>query len=191
VHHLANGAVTKLKLRKGAVTATKIAPEAVGSSQLASSAVRSPQLGGGVVTEAKLKDRAVGGNKVAKGAITDFQLAPDAVGAGKILYGSITSTELSEALLKQLVKKVSYGFKASESSTGAVPKSVFVDCPFGKQAIGGGAQVIGNTTGVAITKSVPGVGVGGTATSWSATAAPIAAEPNPWAVEAFVICAES
>jgi hypothetical protein len=189
--NLANGAVTKLKLRKGAVTSAKIGPEAVSASQLAGGAVRSPQLGGGVVTEAKLKDRAVGGNKIAKGAITDFQLAPDAVGAGKILDGSITPTEISEALLKQIVKKVSYASKASESNNVALPKSVFVECPFGKQAIGGGAQVVGNTTGVAITKSVPGVGVTGTATSWSATAAPIAAEPNPWAVEAFVVCAES
>jgi hypothetical protein len=168
---IVTGAVTTPKLHKKAVTTAKLRDEAV--------------------TEDKLKDRAVGGNKIGRAAITDFQLAPDAVGAGKILDGSITATEISEVLLKQIVKKVSYGTKASESSTGVAPKSVFVECPFGKQAIGGGAQVVGNTTGVAITKSVPGVGVGGPVTSWSATAAPIAAEPNPWAVEAFVICAES
>jgi hypothetical protein len=186
---LRGGAVTNLKLRNGAVTGAKIAPATIGSSQLANGAVRSAQLGGGVVTEAKLKDRAVGGNKVAKGAITDFQLAPDAVGAGKILDGSITEKEISPALLMQLVRKVTYVSKASESNT-STPKSVFVECPFPKQPIGGGAQIVGETTTVAITKSAPPVGINGQATSWSATAAAIAPEGNPWAVEAFAICAE-
>lgn len=188
--NLANGAVTTLKLHRGAVTGGKIAPETIGTGPLAKGAVRAAQLGGGVVTEAKLKDRAVTGDKIQKATITDFQLAPDAVGSGKILDGSITANEISESLLKQIVKKVSYASKASESNSAAVPKSVFVECPFGKYALGGGAQVVGNTTGVAITKSAPGIGVGGTAQSWSATAAPVAVEPNSWAVEAFVVCGE-
>jgi hypothetical protein len=186
---LRGGAVTNLKLRNGAVTGAKIAPATIGSSQLANGAVRSAQLGGGVVTEAKLKDRAVGGNKIAKGAITDFQLAPDAVGAGKILDGSITEKEISAALLAQLVRKASYVTKASKSEV-SESQSVFVECPVGKQVIGGGAQISGTTTTVAITRSAPQIGIDGKATSWAATAAAVGgAEVNPWAVEAFAICA--
>lgn len=187
---LRSGAVTNLKLRNGSVTGAKIAPATIGSSQLASGAVRSAQLGGGVVTEAKLKDRAVGGNKIARGAITDFQLAPDAVGAGKILRGSITARDISEALLKQIAKNASYVTKASLSNNSETTKSVLAECPFGKQAIGGGAQISGNPTGVGIVRSAPTVGGDGKATSWAATAEVFSGSPPAWAIEAFAICAE-
>jgi trimeric autotransporter adhesin len=187
---LRGGSVTNLKLRNGAVTGAKIANDTIGSSQLANGAVRSEQLGGGVVTEAKLKDRAVGGNKIARGAITDFQLAPDAVGAGKILRGSITARDISEALLKQIAKNVSYVTKASLSNNSETTKSVFAECPFGKQVIGGGAQISGSPTGVGILRSAPAVGGDNKALSWVASAEVFSGSPPAWAVEAFAICAE-
>jgi hypothetical protein len=166
---IVTGAVTTPKLHKRAVTTAKLRDKAV--------------------TEAKLKDRAVGGNKIGKAAITDFQLAPDAVGAGKILDGTVTSTELSPTLRAQLVKNVSYATKASESNTSPT-KSVIAECPFGKHAVGGGAQVVGNSTGVAISKSVPLFGEPGKATSWTAGAQVVGPPGEPWAIEAVAICAE-
>lgn len=186
---LRGGAVTTLKLRNDAVTGPKIAAEAVGTSELAGGAVRAGQLGGGVVTEAKLKDGAVTNGKIGAGAITDFHLAPDAVGAGKILRGSITTKELSEVLLKQLVKNLTYVTNKSESST-STSKSVGVECPFGRQVTGGGARIAGTTTGVAITSSAPVIGFENKASAWSAAAQAVGAETEPWALEVFAICAE-
>jgi hypothetical protein len=165
---IVTGAVTTPKLHRRAVTTAKLRDKAI--------------------TEAKLKDRAVGGNKIARGAITDLQLAPDAVGPGKILNGSITSAEISEAFLKQIVKKVSYVSKASDSNS-TTAKSVLAECPFGKRAIGGGAQVVGAGPGVAVTRSVP-TGIEGPTGGWSASAADIGAMGGSWAIEAFAICAE-
>jgi hypothetical protein len=177
--NLANGSVTTLKLRGASVTTPK----------LREGAVRTPQLRDEAITEDKLRNRAVGGNKIARGAITDFQLAPDAVGFGKILDGSITAKELSGALVAQIFRNLSYTRKTSESSTSAT-KSVFVECPFGKNAISGGAEVIGTNTGVAMTRSAPLLGTGISASSWGATAQAIGTQTDPWALEAFVVCAE-
>ena len=168
--NVAQGAITTPKLRGGAVTTAKLAKESITRNKLAKSAVSS--------------------EKIAANAVTYAQLSTDSVGMSKILNGAVSESKVSEALLKKIVKNVSYVSKASESNNVALPKSVFVGCPFGKLALGGGARIVGNTTGVAITQSAPGVGVTGTAESWAVTAAPIAAEPNPWAVEAFVVCGE-
>jgi hypothetical protein len=165
--NLANGSVTTAKLHAGAVTRAKLPDE--------------------VITEVKLKNRAVGGNKIAGGSITDFQLAPDAVGFGKILDNSITAKELSASLAAQLVRSVSSVTRTSESNATAATKSIFAECPLNKKAIGGGAQVVGNTTAVAVTKSIPGAEARG----WGATAQAIGPEAVPWAVEAVAVCAEA
>jgi hypothetical protein len=188
--NLANGSVTALKLRGASVTTAKLRNDAVTGSKVADAAIRSAQLGGGVITEPKLKDHAVGGDKIANGAIYGPQLAPDSVGTGKILDGSITATELSPLLIAQIFRNLSYVSATSESST-SITKSVFPECPVSKQAVSGGAQIIGTNTGVAITSSVPNLGIAGTARSWAATAQVIGTtQTDPWAIQAFVVCAE-
>jgi hypothetical protein len=179
-------AVKTRNLANGAVTATKLHAGAVATAKLQAGAVTRAKLPNEVITEAKLKKRAVGGNQIAGGAITDFNLAPDAVGAGKILDNSITAKELSAELQNQLVRNLSYVTRTSESNTTAT-KSIFAECPLNKKAIGGGAQVVGSTTAVAVTKSIPGAEARG----WGATAQAIGPEPVPWAVEAFAVCAEA
>jgi hypothetical protein len=184
----------------GAAYAATLGKNAVKAENVARGAITTPKLRGGAVTSAKLAKESITRNKLAKNAVgteqiagnsvTYAQLTSNSVGMSKILDGSISESKVSETLLKKIVKNVSYASKASDSNNAPLSKSVFVACPFGKLALGGGARIVGNTTGVAITQSMPGVGVGNTAESWSATAAPIAAESNPWAVEAFVVCGE-
>lgn len=187
---LRGGAVTNLKLRNGAVTGSKIANGTIGSSQLASGAVRSAQLGGGVVTEAKLKD----------GVVSEKKLASNAVVNAKIANGAVGSTKLASSLLGQLLKNVSYVRGSSgPADTATETKTASATCPSGKQVIGGGAQIIGDATEVAITRSmtppnepipmVVGSGVPGPST-WAARATDIGGETVPWSLEAFAICAE-
>jgi hypothetical protein len=176
---LRGGAVTTLKLRNGAVTAAKIAPGAVGSSQIATGAVRSGQLGGGVVTEQKLKN----------GAVTEDKLASGAVATGKLQDGAVTGAKLATAFNAQLVKNVSYVTKAS----GVIPidyEKLTADCPSGKQAIAGGARLIGETKKVALIESAPAVDGAGKRTGWTAAATEFAEEAADWTLEVTAVCAE-
>lgn len=187
---LRGGAVTNLKLRNGAVTGAKIAPATIGSSQLANGAVRAAQLGGGVVTENKLQNGAVTAAKIANGAVTNAKLGNDSVTAGKIQNGAVTPAALSASLSAQLIKNVSYVTATSPSNEEPKPKSITANCPTGKQAIGGGARVVGEVTSVVLSESAPVSNGEGKRVGWSASAVEFAAPLKPWAVEAFAICAE-
>jgi hypothetical protein len=200
--HLGNGAVTTLKLRNGAVTmpkirngavvGVKIAPGAVGSSQLLDGGVRSVDLGGQVVTAAKLKNGAVTEEKIANSAVTSFKLAADAVGTGKIQEGAVTAAKLAPSFNAQLVKNVSYATAESASNNSEATKTVTATCPTGKQAVGGGAKVIGGTILIAITESAPTpVNGEGKRTGWTAVAKEEAGGgATNWSVEAYAVCAE-
>ncbi len=176
---LRNGAVTTGKLRNGAVTGAKIAPATIGSGNLANGSVRSGQLGGGVVTEAKLKN----------GAVTENKLAASSVATGKLQDGAVTGAKLSSSLLTQLVKNVSYVTKAS----GIIPidyEKITADCPSGKQAIAGGAKLVGETKKVALVESTPSVDGAGKRTGWTAAATEFAEEAADWTLEVTAVCAE-
>lgn len=187
---LRNGAVTNAKLRNGAVTGAKIANATIGSSQLANGAVRSAALGGGVVTSGKLKNGAVTGEKIAGNAVGGNQLAANAVTTNKIQDGAVSSSKLASGVLSGTIKNVSYVSKTSLSNTSEKSKSVSAECPTGKQAIGGGARIVGGVTTVAITESSATVS-GEKRIGWSAAARDITeAAGSTWAVEATAICAE-
>ncbi|HWM54790.1 MAG TPA: hypothetical protein VNO20_05335 [Solirubrobacterales bacterium] len=176
---LRNGAVTTLKLRNGAVVATKIAPGQIGTNQLSDGGVRSADLGGGVVTEGKIKN----------GAVTESKLASNAVSTGKLENGAVTSAKLSSSLLAQLTKNVSYVTKAS----GIIPidyEKITADCPSGKQAIGGGARLVGETKKVALIESTPAVDGTGNRIGWTAAATEFAEEAADWTLEVTAVCAE-
>lgn len=189
---LRNGAVTAAKIRNGAVVGAKLAPGAVGSTQLLDGAVRSVDLGGGVVTRGKLKDGAVSEEKLANGAVVNSKLAADAVGTGKIQDGAVTATKLSPTFNAQLVKDVSYATAMSASNTLETTKTATATCPTGKQAIGGGAKVVGGTILVAITESAPTpTNAEGKRTGWVAVAQEESGGgATNWSVEVYVVCAE-
>jgi hypothetical protein len=186
---LRGGSVTSLKLRNGAVTGSKIGPGAVGSTQIANGAVRSAALGGGVVTEGKLKNGAVTESKLFNSAVTNSKIGPNAVATGKIQDGAITSPKLAASLLAQLIKNVSYVTKTTEPSV--LEKSESVQCPAGKQVIGGGARIVGVTTKVAVSESAPTPESAGKRTGWAASAVIIEGGPGAgWSLEVSAICAE-
>ena len=187
-----NGAVTMAKIRNGAVVGAKIAPGAVGSTQLLDGGVRSIDLGGQVVTTGKLKDEAVTREKLAGNTVTASKIAADSVTTGKIQDGAVTAAKLAPSFNAQLLKNVSYVSATSLSNSSEAAKTVTATCPSGKKVLGGGARIAGTTTTVAITQSAPpsDAFLSTRPTSWEAKAAAIAAEANPWAVEAFAVCAE-
>jgi hypothetical protein len=184
---LRNGAVTAAKLRNGTVTTAKIAPAGVGASQIGSGAVRSEALGGGVVTSAKLKNGAVTGEKLAGNAVGASQLAANSVATAKIQDGAVSSSKLASSVLAQLVKNVVSVTKAHPSEL-AESEVAVAECPSGKQAIAGGARIVGGGPNIALTESMPIV-VGGKQTGWQAGASAIT-PPSTWSVEATAICAE-
>lgn len=184
---LKGGSVTNLKLRNGAVTGPKIGPGAVGSGAIAKGAVRSEALGGGVVTSGKLKNGAVNAEKLAGGAVGTNQLATNAVSNGKIQDGAVTSAKLATSLLTPLVRNVITVSKAHVSEI-AEAESVAAECPSGKQAIAGGAKIVGGGPNIALTESTPTV-LGGKLTGWVASASAVN-PPSAWSIEATAICAE-
>jgi len=69
------------------------------------------------------------------------------------------------------------------------PKLLMADCPSGKQAIGGGAQ-IGGPDVVALTESDFNLDADGNRTGWLARATETHATGTPWALVVHVLCAE-
>lgn len=197
--HLGNGAVTALKLHNGAVTTAKLrnlavtnpklGDAAVSSTKIASGAVRSAALGGQVVTTGKLKNGGVTGEKLANNAVGTEKLTANAVATGKLQDGAVTSAKLAPNFLAQLVRNVSYVTKAS----GIIPissETVTAECPTGKQAIGGGARVLGANTKVALNESAPALDGAGKRIGWTATANEFAEEAADWTLEVHAVCAE-
>jgi hypothetical protein len=176
---LRNGAVTAAKIRNGAVTSAKIAAGAVGSTQLADGGVRSADLGGGAVTTGKLKNGAVGTDELAARAVT----------TGKLADGAVTAAKLAPSFDAQLVKDVSYVTKKSS----VIPidyEQLTAECPAGKQAIGGGARIEGNTKQVVLIESAPAVDGSGKRVGWTAAATEFKEEALDWTLEVTAICAD-
>ncbi len=87
-------------------------------------------------------------------AVTGRTIAEETVTSGKIANESIVSSKLSAALYAQLVRNVAY-FDASSPSDSEANKSATINCPSGKQAIGGGVRLEGELAEVAVTGSYP------------------------------------
>lgn len=181
----------------GAAYAATLGKNAVKAKNITKNAVTTPKLKNGAVTAAKLKNGAVIGSKIANEAVGSTKLGPAAVrstalGGGvvttpKLKNQAVSEEKLAASLLGTLVKGVSYVSKASETN-GTSPKSVTVDCPTGKQVVGGGARrVLGTSTEVSLIESVPFVNGEGKQTGWTAAAA---GAPGTFAVEAVAICAD-
>jgi hypothetical protein len=186
-----NLAVTSGKLGNGAVISKKIGASAVGGTQIADGSVRAVELGGGVVTTAKLQNSAVTDAKLANNAVTSNKINAEAVTTGKIGNEAVTGAKLSASILGQLLKNVSYVTAKSTKDNSEDPKDATAACPTGKQAIGGGARILGSTTKVAMTQSAPSFDSGGKATGWFAQARPIGgADPVEWEIEVHAVCAE-
>jgi hypothetical protein len=69
------------------------------------------------------------------------------------------------------------------------PKLITADCPSGKQAIGGGAQ-IGGPDVVALTESDFELDSNGNRVGWLARATETSGTGTPWALVVHALCAE-
>src|SRR4051794_9676642 len=179
VRNIANQAVTNPKIKREAVTSGKIR----------NGTVNAADLGAGQVSSEKLATGAVTGKKIAKKAVSERTIANEAVTIGKIGKEAVDASKISTSLWLQLVRNVAY-FSSSSPSDSEANKSATVECPKGKEAIGGGARLEGELAEVGLTGSYP-LSSGNSRTGWVA----LAHETGPgqagnWSVVAFVVCAE-
>jgi hypothetical protein len=179
--NIAKEAVTSKKLKRGAVTSAKLAGGAVINGKLAN----------GAVTNAKLANESVGSSKLAKNAVTVNKIGPEAVTTGKLGNESVTGGKVSASLLSQLLRNVTYVTETSPpSSVGSA--TVNATCPTGKEVLGGGVRINGDTDAKVVPfDSAPLLSGANGRIGWTAAAREIEAGTiKEWSVTAFAICAE-
>jgi hypothetical protein len=182
-------AVKTKNIANQAVTNPKIKREAVTSGKIRNGGVNAVDLGAGQVTNEKLATGAVTGKKLAKKAVSERTIANEAVTIGKLGKESVDASKISTSLWAQLVRNVAYE-NASSASNSEANKTATVNCPKGKEAIGGGVRLEGELAEVAVTGSYP-IANGSSRTGWEAVAHETGpGQPNNWSVVAFVVCAE-
>jgi hypothetical protein len=179
--NIAKEAVTSPKLKRGAVTSAKLANGAVINAKLAN----------GAVTGAKLANEAVGSGKLAKNAVTVNKIGPESVTTGKLGNESVTGGKLSVSLSSQLLKNVTYVAENSAVDSTS-PKSVNATCPAGKEVLGGGVRINGDTEAKVVPiDSGPLLSAANGRVGWTAAAREVeGGTPLSWSVTAFAICAE-
>ena len=187
--NIANQAVTNPKLGSQSVTSGKIKNLGINSADLGKEAVSNSKIFKKAVTNNKLANGAVGTSKLANNAVTEKNIAKEAVGRTKIGYEAIDSSKISAGLYAQLVRNVSYYSTTSAENSEDV-KSITVECPKGKEAIGGGVRLNGELANVSVTGSTP-FSIGNARTGWSGFAHETGTGTTlNWSVSAFAVCAE-
>jgi hypothetical protein len=182
-------AIKARNIARQAVTNPKIKREAVTSGKIRNGSVNAVDIGAGQVTNGAIATGAVTAKKIAKKAVTNRTLAEESVTIGKLGKESVDASKISTSLWNQLVRNVAY-FNASSASDSEANKSATIECPKGKEAIGGGARLEGELAEVALTASYP-ISNGSSRTGWSAIAHETGpGQPGNWSVVAFVVCAE-
>ncbi len=187
--NIAPQAVTNAKLKREAVTSGKIKNGGVNALDIGAGQVTSDKLATGAVTSKKIAKKAVSPRTLASNAVGTDAIANEAVTTGKIGKEAVDASKISSSLWIQLVRNVAY-FSATSASDSEANKSATIECPKGKEAIGGGVRLEGELAEVAVTGSYP-ISNGNSRTGWAA----LAHETGPgqtgnWSVVAFVVCAE-
>ncbi|HEY6731585.1 MAG TPA: hypothetical protein VI039_11225 [Solirubrobacterales bacterium] len=196
---LGGTAFAAVKLGAGQVKTVNIAPQAVNNAKIKTQAVTSGKIknggvnaldiGTGQVTNTKIATGAVTGKKIGKKAVSQRTLANEAVTTAKLGNESIVASKISASLYGQLLRNIAYE-NSSSVTNNEQNKTATVNCPSGKQALGGGVRLEGELANVAVTGSFP-VTSGGARTGWEAIAHETGAGPyGDWSVVSFVICAE-
>jgi hypothetical protein len=187
--NIANQAVTNAKIKREAVTSGKIKNGGVNALDIGAGQVTNEKLGTGAVTSKKIAKKAVSPRTIASNAVATDNIANEAVTTAKIGKEAIDASKISTSLWLQLVRNVAY--ENSSSVTNDEPnKTATVECPKGKEAIGGGVRLEGELANVAVTGSYP-FSSGNSRTGWSGVAHETGAGPyGDWSVVAFAVCAE-
>lgn len=172
-----------------AVTNAKLKREAVTSGKIKNGSVNALDIGAGQVTNDKIATGAVTAKKIAKKAVTDRTIADGAVNSDKLAKESITAEKLDHFFYASLAHNISYENSKSVTNEEA-NKTATVNCPSGKQAIGGGVRLEGELANVAVTGSYP-LSVGPVRPGWEAVAHETGGGPyGDWSIVTFVVCAE-
>lgn len=186
---LSAGQVKSVNIARQAVTNPKIKQQAVTSGKIKNGGVNALDIGAGQVTNEKIATGAVTGKKIGKKAVSQRTLADEAVTTAKLGNESIVASKLSGSLYGQLLRNIAYE-NSSSVTNNEQNKSAIVNCPSGKQALGGGVRLEGELAGVAVTGSYP-VSNGSARTGWEAIAHETGGGPyGDWSIVSFVICAE-
>jgi hypothetical protein len=182
-------AVTSGKIKNGGVNALDIGAGQVTGEKIATGAITGKKIARKAVSPRTIADGAVTGGKLANDAVTAGKLASEAVTGGKLANEAVTPAKLSATFVGQLVRNVVYENSSSIENT-EQNKTATVNCPAGKEAIGGGVRLGGELANVAVTGSYP-LASGTARTGWEAIAHETGAGPyGDWSVTAFVVCAE-
>lgn len=187
--NIANQAVTNPKIKREAVTSGKIRNGGVNSVDLGAGQVTEEKIGTGAVTGKKIAKKAVSPRTLAANAVGTESIANEAVTTGKLGKESVDASKISTSLWTQLVRNVAY-FNSSSVTNDEPNKTATVECPKGKEAIGGGVRLEGELKEVAVTGSYP-FSSGSSRTGWTGVAHESGAGPyGDWSIVAFVVCAE-
>ena len=162
------------------------------TTALAVAVLGSTPLGHAVASQ--VPRNSVGPLQLKRNAVGPSKVAPNAIRTGHVLDGSLLSAAFKSGQIPQGPKgdkgdtgapgvsqrEIVVASSASDSSAG---KSVTATCPSGKQAIGGGAGIVGEF-GVALMASTPAGSTG-----WVALAAEAISIASAWSVTSYAICA--
>ena len=149
----------------------------VGTAQLKNGAVTNAKLRNGAVSTAKLAANAVTSSQVKNHSLLQADFAPGQLPAGPTgPQGPAGPPGISG------LQRVDVTTPASSANS----KSLLVNCPSPKKAIGGGARVTGNgSSKVSIIASFPD----SSGTQWDASASEVVATALTWQLQAYALCA--
>ena len=154
----------------GYATVLNVPRNSVGTAQLRNSAV----------TTKKLSANAVVSSKVRNGSLLRADFAPGQVPVGP--PGPQGAQGPAGAPGIAAIQRVDLTTPSSSVNS----KSLLVNCPSPKRAIGGGARVLGNgASRVSIVASFPD----SSGTQWDASASEVVATVAAWQLQAYALCA--
>jgi hypothetical protein len=142
--------------------------------------VGTPQLKNGAVTAKKLAANAVVSSRVKNGSLLRVDFAPGQLPAGPVgpqgPQGPVGPPGIGS------IQRVDVTTPLSSVNS----KSLLVNCPSSKKAIGGGARVLGNgASKVSIVANFPD----SSGTQWDASASEVVATAQTWQLQAYALCA--
>ena len=152
----------------------------------------------GYALSSALPRNSVGPIQIKRNAVGPSKVAPNAIRTGHVLDGSLLTADFKPGQVPQGPKgdkgeKGEPGLpgvsgrqlvSASSAINSNGLKSITATCPAGKLPIGGGANVNGAVSGVALFVSAPTIG------GWQAIAQEVVANNGNWIVSAHAICAK-
>ncbi len=95
--HIANEAITEIKLSDNSVSSSKIQDLTIVASDLANNSVTTPKMADYAVTTPKIADNSVLDIKIGSGAVTESKIMTGAVTSAKIADAAVTGQKIAQA----------------------------------------------------------------------------------------------